>query len=367
MRRTTWMPWMWALAVVSACGGPDTTDPTGTTDEDCVGVVTELEDGSITSDATWSCTVRYQGDLRIQEGATLTLDPCTRIELGPSSRVFVRDQGRLVAVGTEACPITFTSSSEAPVAGDWRTFDLDDTAENSQLEHVIFEYGGGSGPQIAGTGLFDLTSVTVRDVADVALELDRGRVVALTDITVERSADYPLVLLMDDVETLDGLTVSELGEPAILASSRVPLTVDSVWDDEGIPYAFEGTANVEANLDVAEGVTLWMTADSRAFVRDGGTLDLLGTEAAPVVIESAAETPFPGDWRHIVFDNTGGVSAWSHAAVRHGGATGVGAVRIESDNRVSFDTVVFEDNLDCDVETRGHEVPATDTTFTDCE
>ena len=105
------------------------------------------------------------------------------------------------------------------------------------------------------------------------------------------------------------------------------------------------------------------------FVDDGGTLDLVGTADAPVRIESAAERPFPGDWQQITFDTTAGASLWTHASVRHGGSNGRGAVYVEADNRVSFESVTFDDNQDCDVDRSPPNpvtVPASDTPYVDC-
>lgn len=69
--------------------------------DDC-GPPLDFTASPIAQDTTFDCTVRFQeGDLNVQAGATLTLEPCTRLELGYGSRIFVRDSGRIVAVGTE--------------------------------------------------------------------------------------------------------------------------------------------------------------------------------------------------------------------------------------------------------------------------
>jgi hypothetical protein len=112
-----------------------------------------------------------------------------------------------------------------------------------------------------------------------------------------------------------------------------------------------------------------MAPDSRIIVEDGGSLDLLGTEADPVLIESAAEIPMAGDWNQVTFKSASDGSLWQHATVRHGGGNGSGAVQVEDDGRLTLESVVFEDTLDCDVDRlqpTPTDVPATDTPYIDC-
>jgi hypothetical protein len=80
--------------------------------------------GSISEDATLSSSVTYNltGSFTVRNGATLTIEAGTRI-LAKSGRtdVFlaVERGAKLIAKGTAANPIIFTSDSESPRAGDW--------------------------------------------------------------------------------------------------------------------------------------------------------------------------------------------------------------------------------------------------------
>ena len=92
---------------------------------------------------------------------TLTLEPGARIrfarvvaapgalvEFGSNGNAPNNQVGVLVAMGTAADPIVFTSDEAAPVAGDWFGLWLA-TSPGSQLDHVVIEYAGATGSGIA--------------------------------------------------------------------------------------------------------------------------------------------------------------------------------------------------------------------------
>jgi hypothetical protein len=79
--------------------------------------------GRINTDRTLKAgtTYKLRGIVYIVDGATLTIEPGTRIEGEKSSRgALVVTRGcKLVASGTKDKPIVFTSDAATPTAGDW--------------------------------------------------------------------------------------------------------------------------------------------------------------------------------------------------------------------------------------------------------
>ncbi len=94
-----------------------------------IGVVDETVDvsGAIESDTTWMNTKSYnlQGVVFVKGGATLTIEPGTFITgqpgSQPASSLFITRTGKLMAAGTRARPITFTSTLPFGQrnTGDW--------------------------------------------------------------------------------------------------------------------------------------------------------------------------------------------------------------------------------------------------------
>jgi len=79
--------------------------------------------GRINSDRTLKegTVYKLRGIVYVVEGATLTIEPGTRIEGEKSSRgaLVVTRGAKLVAEGTKDKPIVFTSDNASPSAGDW--------------------------------------------------------------------------------------------------------------------------------------------------------------------------------------------------------------------------------------------------------
>lgn len=101
---------------------------------------------TIDEDEIWEGfgTYRIKGDLFIDDAATLTIKPGTRLEFEPvhidgqmDSEPGVTVYGKLSAVGTSARPIVFTSANEIPQPGDWWGINVDGIAE---FEHCRIEY-----------------------------------------------------------------------------------------------------------------------------------------------------------------------------------------------------------------------------------
>ena len=110
---------------VSAVEGSETSDPSAEVSFTS-GTTSETISENITADRTLTADKVYtlSGFIQVGNGATLTIEPGTKIvgdEATPGSALFVLRGARLVADGTAAAPIVFTSAraegSRAP--GDW--------------------------------------------------------------------------------------------------------------------------------------------------------------------------------------------------------------------------------------------------------
>jgi parallel beta-helix repeat protein len=99
----------------------------------------------ITENTTWSAAdspVTVSQTITVQSGAVLTIEPGVTVLMGAGNSIFV--EGALVAAGTEADKITFTSASGTPSPGDWGSIEFRNTANaGSEVDHLIVEYGAG--------------------------------------------------------------------------------------------------------------------------------------------------------------------------------------------------------------------------------
>ncbi|MFP4346515.1 MAG: right-handed parallel beta-helix repeat-containing protein, partial [Anaerolineales bacterium] len=73
--------------------------------------------GTVTEDTVWSEPTLLSGTVSVQPGVTLTITPGVTIFGGADAELVIA--GALVAEGTPAAPIYFTSSAADPAPGDW--------------------------------------------------------------------------------------------------------------------------------------------------------------------------------------------------------------------------------------------------------
>ncbi|MFC1885074.1 right-handed parallel beta-helix repeat-containing protein, partial [Thermodesulfobacteriota bacterium] len=78
--------------------------------------------------------------LTLEPGVVLRFDPGTIFRVGTSTGNY----GALIAQGTQAFPITFTSNSDTPAIGQWRGIFIHNRSDDAAtiLEHCTVEYGG---------------------------------------------------------------------------------------------------------------------------------------------------------------------------------------------------------------------------------
>jgi hypothetical protein len=96
--------------------------------------------------------------------------------------------GRLIAQGTAAQNIIFTSNAAIPQPGDWKEIVLRSTASDSIIEHAIIEYGGAQGGiDISGSNP-TIRNCTIRrnlnaGIAGITISGSSSPVISCCDIT----------------------------------------------------------------------------------------------------------------------------------------------------------------------------------------
>ncbi|MEO8550318.1 MAG: hypothetical protein ABI678_10095, partial [Kofleriaceae bacterium] len=86
---------------------------------------------------------RYTVGLDTGAAATLTIEPGVTLQFRPRTVLEVATTGTLIAKGTAAKPITFTSNETAPAPGAWTGIQfLATPTAASGLDHVVISYAG---------------------------------------------------------------------------------------------------------------------------------------------------------------------------------------------------------------------------------
>lgn len=103
--------------------------------------------GSIAANTRWTAAqspIVVQGNVTLDQDATLTVDPGVQIRMEPSSSFTVM-RGAVRAVGTQDQPIVITSAKSSPAPGDWGVWRFTEGTRNEQTQwdYVRVEYGSG--------------------------------------------------------------------------------------------------------------------------------------------------------------------------------------------------------------------------------
>jgi hypothetical protein len=195
-----------AVLGLASCSKNDNSDP-GTNPPVNPPVVTKLDvRGSITKDTHWTAGVTYRlrGYVYVDNNATLTIDPGTKIVSNKDSSgiLIVYKGSKINAAGTADKPIVFTSAEASPKPGDLggvvivgqatgngnhgvleggvdvahQLFGGTNDADNSGvLQYVRIEYGGKAvnpGDEVNGLSMYTVGSGTKVDHIEVLRGLD---------------------------------------------------------------------------------------------------------------------------------------------------------------------------------------------------
>jgi len=86
---------------------------------------------------------RFTIGLATGPAATLTIDPGVTMQFRPRNLIEVETTGTLIARGTAASPIEFTSSATSPAPGDWTGIQfLGAPSAASVIDHALVMYAG---------------------------------------------------------------------------------------------------------------------------------------------------------------------------------------------------------------------------------
>jgi hypothetical protein len=261
--------------------------------------------GRISTDMTWTAAESpylVEGQLAVDAGVTLTVEPGVEVRFAPSSQVLIR--GHISAVGTSAAPIQFLGVDET--AGSWGGISVLGSGTDpvsATFEHATIAHGGGPGGYGAQvyvySGTLALSDSTVRDGSGDGITAEfTGLSLTSVEVTNNAGAAVRLVSLSDSARpALEALSLSGNGTNAVSLENAGTQRQDLHLTAIGVPYRVAG------QLIVAPGATL--TVDPGVEVRFEAAADLIvngaivaeGTPEKPIQFLGVDETP--GSWAGI--------------------------------------------------------------------
>lgn len=257
--------------------------------------------GAIAVDTHWtSAGAPYivSGDLVVQNGAQLTIDPGVSVFMALDASLTVQ-AGAIKASGTASQPIQVlsdkTRQGQAAAPGDWKQWTFNPGAVNTRFDHVVFRHG--SGLAVTGSApIFNNTSIENHQGAAMTVDL-----AASPSGTGNQASG----------NTLNGIAVP---------SGDITGTVK--WGMRGIPYVVaSGVVSVGASPKV-ESITPDVVQVGQTV-----TLALAGTRLAGL---QAARFDKPGVTAQVLPGGTATQASLS-VVVQAAAGTGPAALRLLTD------------------------------------
>jgi flagellar hook assembly protein FlgD len=317
--------------------------------------------------------------ISVTSGVTLTVDPGVVVELGSGNYLVVN--GTLMAAGTSASPISFTSAAATPAAGNWGFVSFTAGASASQLSYVTFQYGGGNnwGAMVFVQGsspTFD--HVTIASSSTIGLNMNTaGGAPAISNSTFSNNGSYGLNLVAGNSVSLSGTAFTGNSSYAVGAGPGTHLVgmtnitatgngVNAVgyrggtisaaetWL-HGMNWVLTGVVTVAASVTLTVDAGTVVELGSGNYLVVNGTLMAAGTAASPISFTSASATPAAGNWGFVSFTAGASASQLLYVTFQYGGGWGWGAMVFVQGSSPTFDhvTIAASSTIGLDMNTQG--------------
>ena len=251
--------------------------------------------------------------LTIEAGATISFTQGSQMEVGYASGTY----GTIIANGTSSAPITFTSASPSPTAGDWDAIFLEDgTSASTSFDYCVFEYGGGYN---AYTGIVDITNANV-SINHCLIQHSTTYGITLNDASYFGTFDnntfsdcvtYPISIYGNYAHTIGANNTFNTTLGPRVSGDELSQTGTVTWHKLNMPYYIDGTLYIQSTsgttLNIEPGTQIKFTQGSQIDVGYAsstyGKIIAQGTASEPIVFTSGAPSSSNGDWDGIFFED----------------------------------------------------------------
>jgi len=278
------------------------------------------------------------GFVNIQDGATLTIPPGAVLRFANTSGLRVQVDGALVADGTAVNPIVLTSASS--VAGSWLGVYILSNDPTNVLDHVTVEAAGqlnfsfhgsntiGGGVRVGSGARAAISNSTFRGNLTTGIHLDGGATVTgFADNAFDGNSGTPMLVSSNQLGMLDaasdyagaasGLSANTNNYIGVRAST---VTTAQSWPAANVPYRLSGFTNIDgasAAVTVAPGASFEGTSGSGIRVRDGGSINAVGTPSNEILFSGTSSVA--GTWLGLYIQSNSPSNVLDHVTVEAAG------------------------------------------------
>jgi hypothetical protein len=319
-----------------------------------------LHPGSVSTNETWTAAASphvVRNDINVS--ATLTIEPCVEVRLGPKVTIGVGTTGRIVAEGNTFQGIHVTADQAGQPFASIHTVG----GGTLRLAYVTVDGGGDPLTSVpASAGMLNLQGADGSRPPQETLSVDHvqitgsasnglvlrdgaGFAAGSTGLTVDGSALWPVTIWARAAGTLPGGRYTGNARDEITFSGgtgNAAVLEDMTLHELGVPYRVgDGLAAPDLRVDAPNGstklVTLTIEPGVTLHFPKGGVMHVqtftgttpalaaliaLGTPDRPIVFTSGEAAPAAGDWLGVWFGLVPDPSdRIDHARFEFGGGT----------------------------------------------
>lgn len=320
------------LTVRDGNGGSDTAEEVLTATSAVITI-----DSDITTDETWAPPNIYRVTTNVGiAGATLTIEPGTRVEFEANASLEVDDDAAaLIANGTSDDGILMTGTQQT--AGFWGGVAFYGDNANNIINFTTIEYAGGvdffaadaGAVVLANGGSTSLTNTTIQNSDDAAVRAisSAAGFGDFTSNTFQENNGTAVVLPAPLIGTPDGTsTYTNNGENFVEIFSSVGFGTDIIDDTlvRALPVAYRvrGYTQIsEGTVEIAAGALLEFESGAALAVGDTGGDDaglfVNGEEGNDVILTGVS--PTAGSWLGVGIYTDNPDNQIRHADIGYGG------------------------------------------------
>lgn len=265
--------------------------------------------------------------------ATWIIEAGTKFIMAPGTEINVNLNGQIIANGTDAKKITFTSSKPTPAANDW--YGIDDYGSGSKYVYCVFEYTE-AGLYLDGS-LVTVTNCTFNTNKYGLYAIDVDSVTAINNNAFTSNIDYPF--LFNATFNIDDTSVFTSNTKQRAYYNGAAVSVARTWGITSVPIDMEYSFDIDAVLTLLPGVTLVMFPNTEINVNSIGKIIADGTSTKKIKFTSSKPTPDVNAW--YGFDVYGSSCSFTYCTIEYA------SVGIYIEDSGSIPTIANSSILSC--------------------
>lgn len=264
-----------------------------------------IHSSNITADETWGPSGNdhiVSGKISVAAGVRLTILPDTVVKFNASARLSVN--GSIVAEGSSADRILFTSSSVNPNAGDWDGVYILSTATLASFKYCDFSYGG---KETAYGMLYNdrdagisVENCTFSHSSSYGIKTKAIDIITVNNCSFEDCNNYPISVCANTATKITNCTLTNnLYDGIEVRNDTMKADWEHIWGEPVYYIGGDITLASTASFTIEPGVELRFAPGTWLAINGILVADASKAKDEPIIFTSASLNPAPGDWENV--------------------------------------------------------------------